>query len=409
MTREAGAALPATILVADDDRTQCAIIAAAAGRIGHGVIATNSVEDAAARLRVSDFQTVIVDLAIGERDGIELLRAVATLRPAPRVIIVSGCEERILNAAARFARTSGITEVFTLAKPLVVGRLQALIGAPPAPTDAPRPEAPAPLVTAAAIARGLDNGEIFPVFQPKIALDSGRVAGCEALARWSSPELGMVDPADFIALAEASGQVGDVTRAILRRAIDAARSFLRSTPDFVLAVNVSAALLSDISLPDEIERMLSDAGVPPQALLLEITESVAMADISRAIDVLVRLRIKGIGLAIDDFGTGYSSMAALARMPFSELKIDQSFVRGCLDDPDLMKIVRASVAIAREFSMSVVAEGIEDEVTRKVLAGLGCDLGQGYLFAGALPQDEFERWLAARAGTPALATRQPAA
>ncbi len=392
MLRDGETASPAAILIADDDRTQRAIIEAAAARLGFRVTNVATVDAADHFLGKERFATIIVDLALGERDGIELLRSISTLRPVPHVIIVSGCEERILNAAVRFAHAAGITGAVAMPKPIDIGRLRDLLGSAPPARPAAGPVAAFPPMTAAAIARGLDNGEFFPVFQPKIDLSNGRIAGCEALARWRSPHLGTVDPADFVAVAEATGQVKDITRAMLERSIDCARDFTKRNPDFVLAVNVSAGLLSDLSLPDEVERILAGCGVQPRSLLLEITESVAMSDIARATDILVRLRIKGIGIAIDDFGTGYSSLAALARMPFSELKIDQSFVRNCVTDADLMKIVRGSIALAHEFRMKVVAEGIEDDTTMQVLAAAGCDLGQGFLFAAPLQRDEFIAW-----------------
>jgi len=393
MPRDIDQARSPTLLIADDDRTQRAIIGAAAARLGFRVVAAASVDAADGHLRSRRFDTVIVDLALGERDGIELLRSISSMQPVPRVIIVSGCEERILNAAVRFAHAAGIDGTVAIPKPIDVARLRALLGSEISPRPAGGRAASFPPMTAAAIARGLDNDEFFPVFQPKLDLATGRIAGCEALARWHSPALGVVDPTDFVAVAETTGQVKAITRAMLEQSIGCARDFIERDPAFVVAVNVSAALLSDLSLPDEVDRMLAECGVQPRSLLLEITESVAMSDIARATDILLRLRIKGIGIAIDDFGTGYSSLSALARMPFSELKIDQSFVRNCLADADLMKIVRGSIALAHEFRMKSVAEGIEDEATREALAVAGCDLGQGYLFSAPLAYDAFLAWM----------------
>ncbi len=159
-----------------------------------------------------------------------------------------------------------------------------------------------------------------------------------------------------------------------------------------MAVNLSATLLADICLPDEIEKVLLKHELAPQSLMLEVTESVAISDVCRAVDVLLRFRIKGIGISMDDFGTGYSSLAALARLPFNELKIDKSLVIGCVNDPDLWRIVRGTVAMGHEFKMQVVAEGIEDLPTLQALARIGCDLGQGYHFSRPLPAAEFTSW-----------------
>lgn len=183
-----------------------------------------------------------------------------------------------------------------------------------------------------------------------------------------------------------------MTTTILEQSIEAARGLRRTNPDLTMAVNISAELLSDLNLPETIERMLQRSDVPPRSLVLEITESIAMSDVNRATDILVRLRLKGIGISIDDFGTGYSSLRALAGMPFTELKIDQSFVNGGLNDPDLWKVVRASVALAHEMAMTVVAEGVEDLKTWHALRAIGCDTGQGFYFSLPLTIENLAAW-----------------
>ena len=164
-------------------------------------------------------------------------------------------------------------------------------------------------------------------------------------------------------------------------------------PGFTVAVNISGSLLNDLMLPERIESVLNEHGVAPQALIVEVTESVAMSDVERAMDILVRLRIKGIGASIDDFGTGFSSLSALARLPFSELKIDQSFARNCDRDPDMSKIVQASIGLARAFGMKVVAEGIENPRALAKLRDAGCDTAQGYLFSPSLKIERVARWM----------------
>jgi EAL domain-containing protein (putative c-di-GMP-specific phosphodiesterase class I) len=183
-----------------------------------------------------------------------------------------------------------------------------------------------------------------------------------------------------------------MTMQMLRESMKIARGIQAADPDFVVAVNLSATLLSDVSIPEEVERLLDEAGLPARSLMIEVTETVAMADIAQAMDILLRLRIKGIGVSMDDFGTGYSSLSALARMPFCELKIDRSFIRNCLVDADMWKVVAASVAIAHEYGMIAVAEGIEDLATWQALEKIGCDIGQGFQFSRALREDAFIDW-----------------
>ncbi len=231
-------------------------------------------------------------------------------------------------------------------------------------------------------------------FQPKVELCSGKVVGAEALARWRSSELGLVSPAVFIPMAEQFGLMPELTDHILSLAITTGRRLVERHPGFTIAVNISASLMSDLSLPERIEDILRKEATPASSLIAEITESAAMSDVERAMDILVRLRIKNIGAAMDDFGTGYSSLSALARLPFSELKIDQSFVKGCEADDDMMKIIDASVALARAFSMKVVVEGVDNLQTLARVQRAGCDIGQGYVFARSLTPEYAEDWIA---------------
>jgi EAL domain-containing protein (putative c-di-GMP-specific phosphodiesterase class I) len=310
------------------------------------------------------------------------------------VIVISGCERRILNATVRMAHAAGIVDTISLPKPIDLALLREVL------TDRRRldrsPQRSSDRrsldITPAALQSALEHGEIYAAFQPKIDLSTGKVVGCEALARWDSPEFGPVGPDAFIPVAEGAGCIKAMTMQMLRDSMEIASVFLAKDPDFVVAVNLSATLLSDASIPEEVERALDDAGIPAKSLMIEVTETMAMADVSQAMDILLRLRIKGIGVSMDDFGTGYSSLSALARMPFCELKIDRSFIRHCLVDADMWKVVAASVAIGHEYHMKVVAEGIEDFATWQALDKIGCDIGQGFEFSRALPRDAMIDW-----------------
>jgi EAL domain-containing protein (putative c-di-GMP-specific phosphodiesterase class I) len=184
-----------------------------------------------------------------------------------------------------------------------------------------------------------------------------------------------------------------LTNKLLRAATRAVRPIVERLPGFSIAVNVSASLLSDPSLANQIDLALAESGLSARALTLEITESVAMSNAAKAADILIGLRVKGVGIAIDDFGTGYSSLAALARMPFSELKIDQSFVRESGTDRDMTRVVRACVQLGHELGMKVVAEGIETVASWNRLREMGCDIGQGHAFAAALDAASLTDWI----------------
>jgi len=222
------------------------------------------------------------------------------------------------------------------------------------------------------------------------------VVGAEALARWRTREFGIVSPATFIPIAEQCGLMPELTDTILSSALSQGRKLIGRYPEFTIAVNVSGSLLSDLALPERIEQVLRREQVPAHALTVEITETTAMADVDRAADILLRLRLKNIGTAIDDFGTGYSSLAALAKLPFSELKIDRSFVNGCENDDDMMKIIEASVGLGRAFNMKVVAEGVETADTLTRIRRAGCDVAQGFFFSPSLRLARAESWVSQR-------------
>ena len=382
-----------TLLVVDDDIIQCRIIEAVAAQMGIVVTCVSTFQAAADAIRFQVFDGITIDLSLGEKTGVELLRAISALRLKPYVIVISGCDQRIMNTTVRMAQDAGIADVASLSKPIQLTRLREFLGEARHSGEPSRPLArKSPAVSSADLGKALRDYQIYAAFQPKVELSSGKLVGCEALARWNSEQCGFVPPDVFIAVAERSGQIKAVTHLMLERALDAAKTFIAHDSSFVMAVNISGSLVCDDHFPDEIERILQSAGVAPANLMLEVTETTAMADASRAVDVLLQLRLKGIGLSIDDFGTGYSSLSALARMPFNELKIDRSFVTNCIHDGDMLKIVRGSIALAHGFGMKVVAEGIEDVTTAEMLSEIGCDVGQGYVFAPALSVDALQGW-----------------
>jgi len=382
------------ILVVDDDAVQGTIISSVCRRLGHQPVFVSSYQAAADQIATGGFDCVTIDLSLGDRDGIELLRLIAAAGQSPRVIVISGCDQRILSATVRMARAAGIVDAVSLQKPIDLAALNEALnfGGGDQRSLRRRSDRRQSPITADDLARGLDAGELYPAFQPKVRLATGEVTGCEALARWESPSLGQVAPDLFVPLAEQSGLIKPITLMMLRESIGMARQFRETDPSFVVAVNLSATLLSDATIPEEVEQLLEEAGLPARALIIEVTESTAMTDIACAMDILLRLRIKGVGISIDDFGTGYSSLAALARMPFSELKIDRCFVKDCLVDADMWKVVSASVAIAHQYNMQAVAEGIEDIKTWRALTDLGCDIGQGFGFSPGLRRDAFVAW-----------------
>jgi EAL domain-containing protein (putative c-di-GMP-specific phosphodiesterase class I)/ActR/RegA family two-component response regulator len=370
------------LLIVDDDRAQRLLLAQVAQRCGFVVDMAATVAEAVDLIGQRDHATVILDLSLGEGDGVEVLRHLAASGRQPSVLVISGFDERIRDAAVRFATTVGLSTIGTLHKPLSLAlvREHLLRAAEDKPGTERRASAPF-AITSDDVAQAIERNEIRPIYQPKVALATGRLAGVEALARWNSPRHGTVPPDVFVGIAEQAGLATALTRTMLRAAVRDASTWDPAGSGIGLAVNVPPFALDDLAWPDHVEAELAANGVPPGKLTLEVTESTLMADFVRASDVLTRLRIKGVALALDDFGTGYSSLLSLLRLPFSELKLDHSFVQRCDQDPYALKIVRAMLSLAREFGMSTVAEGIESQPVADLLRECGCDLGQGYFFS----------------------------
>jgi diguanylate cyclase (GGDEF)-like protein len=238
--------------------------------------------------------------------------------------------------------------------------------------------------------RALAEGGLEVYFQPVIGLNAGRIIGAEALVRWCHPEHGMVPPAEFIPLAENTGLIGELGAWVLRTACTRATRW----NSVCLAVNLSPEQLRQPGLADLVTAVLTETGLPPNRLELEITEGVLLQDIALTLATLTRLHTLGVGIALDDFGTGYSSLSYLRRFPFSKLKIDRSFVASMADDAGTAAIVQAVITIGRSLSMRVNAEGVETETQLALLRMMGCDEVQGYLLGRPCTAAAFEQLIA---------------
>ncbi|WP_376696246.1 bifunctional diguanylate cyclase/phosphodiesterase [Wenzhouxiangella sp. EGI_FJ10305] len=239
----------------------------------------------------------------------------------------------------------------------------------------------------------LARDELSLVFQPIVDLRDGAVVGAEALVRWHNPTLGQVSPDEFIPIAEQTGQIDAIGRHVLGRALEqAARWRGQRNPDFWISVNVSPQQFRDPRLVAIVDEALSIAGVPGCALQVEITESVLLDERGQAASALAELKKRGVSIAMDDFGTGYASLSYLRHFPFDTLKIDRSFVGDITEDPKDAELVIASLSLAQNLKLKVLAEGVETEAQLDILREHGCELVQGFLFAKPLSAEEFNRF-----------------
>ncbi len=382
------------LLVVDDEPVQCLIVTRAMTAFGFAADSATSLEEASSRIAQHAYDVIILDLSLREREGISLLSLIAANPADPVVIFISRLDDRVRAASIRYATELGLRVAGALAKPVGLAALRALL-ANPLPSRVRSSHACPVPPTVEELSEALDHDLIVTAFQPQVTLTSREVVGFEALARWRHAPRGPVGPDVFIPLAEQSGLIVPLTRCILADALAACRRWRRHHPSCAVAVNISPLVLANPALPEEIEALLLQHGLSPGALMAEITETTFIASPLLAMELLTRLRIKGIGLSLDDFGTGYSSLLSLLRLPFTELKIDRSFIASCETDDEAWKIVRATISLARELGLSVVAEGVETESVAIRLRDAGCQIGQGWRFGRPMSERALHAWLGA--------------
>ncbi|MEM7569987.1 MAG: EAL domain-containing protein [Pseudomonadota bacterium] len=249
------------------------------------------------------------------------------------------------------------------------------------------------LTLSSSLRKAIDEEAVSLVFQPKLSLETNSIVSVEALARWNDPKLGIVEPEEFIAHAERTGQIRDLTTMLVGKAARQLARWRSAGITVSIAVNLSPRSLLDEGLPEKIETILRAHGVDGSSLTLEITETAIVLDPTKAQSILKGLSDLGLVLSIDDFGTGYSSLSILQQLPVQELKVDRSFVQHMLERQDDDAIVRSTIALAHSLNMTVVAEGVERQALIERLRALKCDYVQGYAISGALDEEAFTHWL----------------
>ncbi|WP_455366501.1 two-component system response regulator [Kaarinaea lacus] len=252
---------------------------------------------------------------------------------------------------------------------------------------------PRRLALMAELRKAINNDALYLVYQPKINIKTGAVSGVEALLRWEHPELGLIPPNEFIPLAEQSSVIKPLTVWVLNNAMRQATAFAHSGLDIAIAVNISACSLRDDSLVGYTKMLLQKNNVEPDRLILEITESAMMQDPNMGLNLLNQLNNIGVQISIDDYGTGYSSLSYLKRLPVKEMKIDRTFIKDMAVDEDDKLIVGTTIDMGHNFGLRVIAEGVEDGETVKLLRDMDCDQVQGYYYARPMPVDELYDWM----------------
>lgn len=374
------------LLILDDDPALARFMRRVGEELGYAVRTAGSVADFRDTLQAWQPDSILLDLRLGQSDGIEVLRSLAVQGCRARVVLASGVDDRTLAAARDFAANLGLNIGEVVRKPMRAKELRAALS-----PRAPPPAEP----TAAELAEGLANAELMLEYQPIVACATQALVGLEALARWHRPGHGRISPDRFIPLAEADAELTDkLTFAVATRAAEDWPVLSAAGFSGTLALNISAGNLRRLDFPERLAAVLDERGVSPARVTLEITETVAMSDPLVTMDILLRLRLKGFSLSIDDFGTGYSSLGMLRQLPYGEVKIDRSFVKGMRTSRDHLAVVRAVIALANAMEIKTVAEGVEDEPSLAMLTELGCACAQGFGICRPLEPSKLADWVA---------------
>ncbi len=384
-------------LIVDDDADQRYLLGRTLKRMGMAnVVEATSGRSALEVLgRIDEAVDIVIsDLQMPDVDGMELIRRIGERALPVSVILVSALDGVLLGSAATMTQAYGVRIIGTIEKPVTGDKLFTVLRhyLPPQPdaeasrdiTFAPTPEV---------VLAGIAAGQFEPFFQPVVELASGRVVGAEALARWRHPAYGILGPELFLPPLARAGYMDELSWIMFALAAMEAGRWRTAGLRLTVSVNLSATSLADPNYADAVTQIVSGQGLEPSEMILELTETEAILNVAAALENLTRLRMKGFGLAIDDYGVGFSSMQELSRMPFTEVKIDRSFVARASTSEKHRMMIEHTIAVAHQLGMKTVAEGVETKAEYDLLAGLGCRRIQGYYVAKPIDAAGFLRWM----------------
>ncbi|OIQ92240.1 phytochrome-like protein cph2 [mine drainage metagenome] len=337
-------------------------------------------------------ELILLDINMPEMDGLEFVRHLVARNYIGSIILVSGEDERMQQAAVKLARAHKISVLGHLHKPVTPEGLAELIGKWTAPSQN-QPKADRKVYGADELRAAIANGELVNYYQPKVVTSTGRVMGVETLVRWWHPQDGIVFPDQFINVAETHGLIDDLTRVVLTAAFAQSKLWQESGLMLQVSVNLSMDNLASMDFVDFVVGLAASSGVQPQMMLLEVTESQLMEDLRTPLEILTRLRLKRFRLSIDDFGIGNSSLAQLRDIPFDELKIDKSFVHGACSNEKLWAMFDSCLNLAKQLGLEAVAEGVENQADWDFVRNRGCDIAQGYFIAKPMPAADLPAWI----------------
>ena len=335
----------------------------------------------------------IIDLSLPGMDALELIRRLAEARCRAGIIVVGAQTSAVLFSVETMALAYGINMLGAIPKPVSPARLEAMLANYSGPAGAPSEQAGGPKFPFSEVGRGLQAREFDPFFQPKIELETGQVKGLEMFARWRHPQHGVLGPAAFMQALEDNKRIDFLDWSMIEKSAAACRTLHDQGIPISFSINVDQTTLAHPQFMEQIVACLERHRILPDYITFEMTESAVLTTDPHFLERLLRLRMHGFGLAIDDYGTGRSNLQLLARIPFSELKIDRSFVDGASKKQAIGTVLRSCLNLARSLERRSVAVGVETKQDWDFLQGLGCTYAQGYYIAKPMPVEEFPDWL----------------
>ena len=381
------------VLVLEDDPSHIEIASTVLRKLGvTRIMSCIDGSQALTMIRTYNPDMLICDLHLHGMDGITFLRLVAEQGYSGSVILLSSVDHNLLKAAESLVKAYGLNLLAAIKKPLLPDVLAlALVHQKHSRPERVQYKKEA-VLTVAELQQGIADDCVEVYYQPKVSVFNKQVVGAECLARWRHRERGIIGPGAFVPVMEAHGMIDVLTHEILKKGSRQLGLWLQQGHDFKLSVNVSMDDLDQLDLPEEFERIVCSAGVEPNRITLELTESRLMENLTVSLEILTRLRLKGFGLSIDDFGTGFSTMENLKQLPVTELKVDRAFVNGATKDEAARAILGSSIQLGKIFRLNLVAEGVEKQQDWDLIASSGCDEVQGYFIARPMAAQEFIDW-----------------
>lgn len=337
-------------------------------------------------------QIILLDLNMPKMDGVEFVRHLAAQGFGGELIFLSAEDEVTLRTAKALADAHHLRVRGVEYKPISRVSLGALLETG-VPAKSTAPGASPSTVTEASLRVALKQGQLLNHYQPKVWTRTGEVIGVEALVRWNHPQAGLIYPSEFVPLAEETGLIHELTRQVVVNAVEQAVIWRDAGLSLSISINVTMADLSSPGFTDLVIRLTCEAGLRPESIALEVTESQSIPDWAVILDALARLRLHRHRLAIDDFGTGHSSLVHLRDLPFDEIKIDRTFTHNACRNRHLNAFFESTRDLASRLGIGVVAEGVETSDDWNFVRSGGDSVSQGYFISHPMPADEFPAWL----------------